>query len=354
MSTFPYAENDQRALPREFSSARPEKRERGKLMNGLKTLALAGALSVTATGAFAQTSWDMPTPYGDSVFHTANIIQFAEDVREATGGSLDITVHSAGSLFGHPEIKDAVRRQLAPIGEILVSRLSNENPLYGVDSIPFLATSYGEAQALWEASEPAIAGLLEEEGLMLLFAVPWPPQGIYAGEEVTDTSQMNGVRFRAYNAATERLATLMGAVPTQVEAGDIPTAFSTGRVDAMITSPSTGVSSQAWDFVSVYHDTRAWLPKNMVFVNMAAFEALTADEQAALLAAAEEAETRGWAMSEEETSTQTATLAENGMTVVEPSETLAAQLSEIGQTMTEEWLEEAGEAGRAVIDAYRM
>lgn len=328
-------------------------------MTGLKTLALAGAMSfgaisIAATGAFAQTSWDMPTPYGDSIFHTANIMQFADDVRDATGGSLGITVHSAGSLFGHPEIKDAVRRQLAPIGEVLISRLSNENPLYGVDSIPFLATSYDEARALWEASEPAIAALLEEEGLKLLFAVPWPPQGIYAGEEVTDAAQMDGVRFRAYNAATERLATLMGAVPTQVEAGDIPTAFSTGRVDAMITSPSTGVASQAWDFVSVYHDTRAWLPKNMVIVNMRAFDALSADEQAALLAAADEAETRGWAMSEEETGSKTSTLADNGMGVVEPSATLAAQLGEIGETMTSEWLESAGEAGQAVIDAYRM
>ena len=316
------------------------------------TLTIAGTLSVAATGAFAQTAWDMPTPYGDSIFHTQNIMQFADDVREATGGSLDITVHSAGSLFGHPEIKDAVRRQLAPIGEVLISRLSNENPLYELDSIPFLASSYEDARKLWDVSEEAVAELLAEEGLMLLFAVPWPPQGIYAGVEVTDASQMEGVRFRAYNAATERLATLMGAVPTQVEAGDIPTAFSTGRVDAMITSPSTGVSSQAWDFVSVYHDTRAWLPKNMVFVNMAAFEALSADEKTALLEAAEAAEARGWEMSEAETVTQTQTLADNGMTVVEPSADLAAQLEGIGQTMTAEWLQNAGDAGQAIIDAY--
>ncbi|MEM6711077.1 MAG: TRAP transporter substrate-binding protein [Pseudomonadota bacterium] len=321
-------------------------------MNFFKALTAAGAVSMIATGAAAQTSWDMPTPYGDSIFHTQNIVQFADDVREATGGSLDITVHSAGSLFGHPEIKDSVRRQLAPIGEVLISRLSNENPLYAVDSIPFLATSYDEAQALWAASESAIAELLEEEGLKLLFAVPWPPQGIYAGEEVTDAAQMDGVRFRAYNASTEQLASLMGAVPTQVEAGDIPTAFSTGRVDAMITSPSTGVASQAWDFVSVYHDTRAWLPKNMVFVNQSAFDSLTADEQAALLAAADSAEARGWAMSEEETGSKTVTLSENGMTVVEPSPTLASQLGDIGTTMTAEWLESAGDAGQAVIDAY--
>ena len=326
-------------------------------MNATVRFALTGTLAAGAAGlmmsaAAAQTSWDMPTPYADSIFHTQNIMQFADDVREATGGSLDITVHSAGSLFGHPEIKDSVRRQLAPIGEVLISRLSNENPLYGIDSIPFLATSYEESRALWEASEPAIAEILAAEGLTLLFAVPWPPQGIYAGMEVTDTAQMDGVTFRAYNAATEQLASLMGAVPTQVEAGDIPTAFATGRVESMITSPSTGVSSQAWDFVSHYHDTSAWLPKNMVIVNTSALEALSDEEREGLLAAAEAAETRGWEMSEAETSSKTEELAANGMTVVEPSDTLRGQLAAIGEQMVTDWLAEAGDSGQAVIDAY--
>ncbi len=319
-------------------------------MTFIKTLAVAATLAAPAA---AQTKWDMPTPYGDTVFHTANIIQFAEDVRTATGGSLDITVHSAGSLFGHPEIKDSVRQGLAPIGEILLSRLENEDPVFGVDSIPFLAASYDDAAKLWEASKPAVEAKLAEQGLTLLFAVPWPGQSLYLKEEVTEVGQMQGVAFRAYNAATERLATLMGAVPTQVEAGDIPTAFSTGRVAAMITSPSTGVSSQAWDYTSVYIDTQAWLPKNVVFVNTDAFNALSDDEKAAVMAAAATAETRGWEMSKAETETQIKALADNGMTVVQPSEALAASLQQIGATMTDEWLAKAGDAGKAIVDAYR-
>ncbi|MCB1508764.1 MAG: TRAP transporter substrate-binding protein [Hyphomicrobiaceae bacterium] len=322
--------------------------------NHVKTAPLAGAVCFGLTGgALAQTAWDMPTPYGDSIFHTQNIIQFADDVRTATGGELDITVHSAGSLFGHPEIKDAVRRGLAPIGELLVSRLSNESPIYGIDSIPFLATSYDEARALWEASRGAIAERLASEGLLLLFAVPWPPQGLYLQEEVESVSALQGVNFRAYNTATERLAQLMGAVPTQVEAGDIPTAFSTGRVSAMITSPSTGAASQAWDFVHVYVDAQAWLPKNMVIVNQAAFDALPEAVQTAVMEAAAAAEERGWAMSVTETEEKTALLQENGMTVVAPGDTLRAELQEIGATMTTEWLETAGPEGAAIIEAYR-
>jgi TRAP-type C4-dicarboxylate transport system substrate-binding protein len=315
--------------------------------------------TVLATGlaaalpAAAQTIWDMPTPYADSVFHTQNVSQFAADVEKATNGALKITVHSAGSLFGHAEIRDSVRRGLAPIGEILMSRLANEDPVFGVDSVPFLASSYDDAEKLWAASRDVVAKKLADQGLTLLYAVPWPGQSLYLTSEVTSIDQMKGVSFRAYNTATERLAQLMGAVPTQVEAGDIPTAFSTSRVAAMITSPSTGVSSQAWDFVSHYIDTQAWLPKNMIFVNTSAFEGLPEDQKNALLEAAKTAEARGWQMSRDETAKQIAVLKENGMNVSQPSDTLAAQLREIGAIMTEEWKAEAGAEGEAILKAYR-
>jgi len=323
-------------------------------MKHLFKLALSGAfaLGLGAGAGHAQTNWDMPTPYGDSVFHTQNIMQFADDVASATEGGLTITVHSAGSLYAHPEIRDSVRRGLAPIGEILMSQLANEDAVFGVDSVPFLAASYEDAARLWQASRNQIAAKLADQGLTLLYAVPWPGQSLYVTEEVTSTEQLQGVNFRAYNTATERLAQLMGAVPTTVEAGDIPTAFSTSRIEAMITSPSTGVSSQAWDFVGHYIDTQAWLPKNMVFVNTRAFDALPEDQQEALFEAAAEAELRGWEMSVAETEDKIATLEENGMQVHQPSGQLAAQLREIGETMTAEWKKAAGPEGELILDNY--
>ncbi|WP_243405122.1 TRAP transporter substrate-binding protein [Pelagivirga sediminicola] len=316
--------------------------------------ALTGAVAAAAFALPALAAdWDMPTPYGDSVFHTQNIQQLAEDVSAATDGGLTITVHSAGSLFGHPEIKDSVRRGLAPIGEVLMSRLANEDPIFGIDSVPFLASNYDESRALWQASREVVTQKLADQGLTLLYAVPWPGQSIYTKDPISSTADLEGANFRAYNTATERLAQLMGAVPTQLETGDIPTAFSTGRVAAMITSPSTGVSSQAWDFTNHYTDTQAWLPKNMVIVNTAALEGLPEEQQSALMEAAKAAETRGWEMSRAETDEKIATLKENGMTVSEPSDELAQQLSDIGQTMTDEWLAEAGDEGAQVVEDYR-
>jgi TRAP-type transport system periplasmic protein len=314
---------------------------------------LTAALVVGAVQVAMAANWDMPTPYPDGNMHTQNIKQFAEDVSEATGGELTITVHSNGSLFKHPEIKRAVQTGQVPIGEVLISLLSNEDPVFGVDSVPFLATSYEEARRLWEASRPVLEEKLAEDGLMLLYAMPWPPQGLYAKKEINSVADMRGVKFRAYNAATSRLAELMRAVPTQVEVPEIPQAFSTGLVDAMVTSPSTGVDSQAWDFLSHYYDTRAWLPKNMVIVNRRAFQRLDEATQEALLQAAEAAEERGWELSQEETDKLIQTLAENGIKVAEPSETLRQELAEIGETMTEEWRRQAGEDGERILEAYQ-
>ena len=228
-----------------------------------------------ATAASAQTKWDMPTPYADGNFHTKNVIQFAADVDKATNGSLKITVHSAGSLFKHPEIKRAVRQGTAPIGEILESLAANEAPVYGLDSVPFLTTGYDSAHKLYMAQKPYLEKQLASEGLMLLYSVPWPPQGIYAKKEIKSVDDLKGMKFRTYNAMIGRIAALVGAIPTQIEVPDLPTAFATGRVDVMITSASTGVDTKAQDYLTNYIDTQAWQPRNIVFVNKQAFDKLS-------------------------------------------------------------------------------
>lgn len=316
---------------------------------------LFGAISAAvllSAGAAQAASWDMPTPYGDTNFHTVNIKAFADDVKAATKGALEIKIHAGGSLFKHPEIKNAVRGGQVPIGEFLLSTLSNESPVFGVDSVPFLATDYASAKKLWAASRAKTDALLAKEGLMALFSVPWPPQGIYTKAAVAKIDDMKGMKFRAYNAATEQLAKLAGGVPTQVEVPDIPQAFATGRVEAMITSPSTGANTKAWDFVKHYYHAQAWLPKNIVVVNKKAFQRLDKATQKAVTDAAAKAEDRGWKASVQETETQMAVLKKNGMTVADPSAELKAGLKKIGATMTADWAGKAGADGKSILDAY--
>ena len=330
-------------------------------MNTLRNLFLWLAVAVllaptaavlSAPAALAET-WQMPTPYPVNSFHTKNIQRFAQDIETATGGSLRIEVHPAGALFRHADIKNAVRSGQVQIGEFLLSRLANEHPMFEVDSLPFVATDYAAAARLWISSRPYVQELLARQGLVVLFAVPWPPQALFTRKPLESVADLKGVRLRAYNRTQEQFARLAGAIPTQVEVPDIPQAFATGRVEAMITSPSTGANARAWEFVSHYYDTRAWLPKNVVVVSKRALDGLDAPIRDAVIAAAAAAEQRGWAMSRAETDAQVAILRDSGLTIVEPDQDLVRQLHDIGDTLMAEWLAQTGVNGQALLARFR-
>lgn len=311
-------------------------------------------LSVLAIAGTAQaTEWNLATPYGDASFHTQNVKQFAEDVAEATDGELRINIHSGGSLVAHGEIKPSVRRGTVEGGEIFLSILSNEDPIFEIDTLPGVAGSYDEAMALWETTRPMIEELFAAEGLMPLYAVTWPAQGLYTREEITDPDQFEGLRVRAPNINTQRFVQNLGGSPTETEESDIPTAFSTGRVDAMITSSATGNAMTAWDYLSWYTDANLWLPKNIVFINQRAFDRLDEATQDALLAAAEQAEARGWQMSRDNNEASLQALQDNGISVVAPNDEVAEALQAAGTQLFADWQARASDEALALLEAYR-
>ena len=321
-------------------------------MKLLTSLSIAAALLV-GTAAQAQTKWDLPAAYPATNFHTENIVQFAADIDKATGGKLRITVHPGASLFKAPEIKRAVQGGQAQIGEILLSGYSNEDPVFGVDSVPFLATSYADSAKLWKASRKAIEDRFAKQGMVVLYAVPWPPQGIYSSKPLNAIADMKGLKMRTYNPYTSRIAELAGAQPVTIQAAELAQAFATGAVNANITSGATGYDTKAWEVVKNYYDTQAWLPKNVIFANRKAFDALDKATQEAVRKAAAAAETRGWKVSEEKTAFYLGELKKNGMNVAPPSAQLKADFQKIGATMTEEWLKNAGADGKAIVEAFR-
>lgn len=315
--------------------------------------ALAAVVALLGGGASAATTWDMPTGYPPTNFHTENIQKFADEVKAATNGELAITVHAGASLFKVPEIKRAVQSGQAQVGELLMSNLENESPVFGVDTVPFLAASYDAARKLWQASLPLVEQRLAAQGMMLLYAVPWPPQGIYAKKDLGGLADMNGLKFRAYNPATTRIAELAGAVPVTIQAADLPQALATGVANSFISSGSTGYDAKVWESLTHFYDVQAWLPKNMVFANRAAVEKLGEAERDALLKAAAAAEERGWATSQEKQGWYLEQLAARGMTVQAPGAAFKAELEKVGGTMTDEWVKKAGPDGLAVVGAYR-
>ena len=321
-------------------------------MKRIRALAAALVLSL-AFGASAQTKWDLPTAYPPTNFHTENITQFVADVDKATGGKLKITVHPNASLFKAPEIKRAVQGNQAQAGEILLVNFENEDPFFGLDGVPFLATSYGDSMKLYRAERKVLEDKLAKQGIKLLYTVPWPPQGIYANKAINSAADMKGLKWRAYSPATSRIAELVGAQPVTVQAAELTQALATGVVDSYMSSGATGYDSKTYETIKNFYDTQAWLPKNAVIVNQQAFDALDKATQEAVLKAAADAEVRGWKASEEKNGWYLDQLKQKGMTIVKPSPQLTSDLKKVGDTMLQDWQKKAGPDGQTVVDAYK-
>jgi TRAP-type C4-dicarboxylate transport system substrate-binding protein len=310
-------------------------------------------LGFTATTAFAADKWDLPTPYGDGTHQTQVARSFAEEVTAKSDGELTIKIHSGGSLIKHPEIHRAVKSRQVQIGEVFIGRLGNINPIYKLDNIPFLATDFDSAEKLYKASKATLNEELGKEGLMLLYTSPWPPQDLYSNKPINSLADLSGLKMRAYSPTTSRLADLMGTTPVNIPFSDVAQAFTTNAIDAMVTSPSTGVNSQSWDYISHFTTINAWIPKNMMFVNKKIFDRLDDATKKVILTAAANAEKKGWALGRKLAVEHTNILKQNGMVVTPPTKELDAELRKIGATMVDEWLAEAGDSGKDVVGAYQ-
>ena len=315
---------------------------------------LAAATCAMALSAHAQTKWDLPAAYPATNFHTVNLQQFADDVDKATSGKLKITVHPNASLFKAPEIKRAVQGGQAQIGEVLLVNFQNEWQIFGADGLPFLADSYDAAAKLWKVQRPMMEKKLAEQGLMVLYAVPWPPQGIYSKKALASAADLKGIKWRAYSPATSRIAELVGAQPVTVQAAEVSQAFATGVAESMMSSGSTGADAKLYEHVKFWYDTQAWLPKNLVIVNKAAFDALDAPSKQALLKAGADAETRGWEASKKANGESLDKLKAGGMQILPPTPQLTSDMKKVGDTMLKEWVDKAGPEGKQLVDAFKQ
>jgi len=326
--------------------------KRRTLNLSLMSSAIASLIALSGA-AQAQTKWDLPAAYPASNFHSVNLNQFAADVDKATGGKLKITVHANASLFKAPEIKRAVQGGQAQAGEILMANFQNEWPIWGADGLPFLASSYEESIKLWKAQRPFVEKKLADQGMMVLYAVAWPPQGIYSKKPINTAADLKGIKWRAYSPATARIAELVGAQPVTVQAAEVSQAFATGVTESMMSSGSTGADAKLYEHVKYWYDTQAWLPKNVVIVNRAAFNALDKTSQDAVIKAATDAEARGVVESRKANTDSLNKLKAGGMQILPPSAALTADMKKVGETLLKEWLEKAGPEGKALIDAYQ-
>lgn len=318
---------------------------------------LATATLIAAMGASlsaqAQTKWDLASAYPAFNFHTENLVEFSKDVAAGTNNELQITVHPGASLFKAPEIKRATQGGQAQAGEFFLVSFQNEWPLFGADGLPFLASSYEDAYKLYQAQKPMLQKKLDEQGLVLLYSVAWPPQGIYTKKPIESVADLKGMKWRVYSPTTARIGELIGAQPVTIQEAELSQALATGVVEGLITSSATGADNKLYENLSHYYNVQAWIPKNAVVANKRAFSRLDAATQEAVMKAAAEAEERGWKRSQEVNAKSIATMKDAGMKIEEPSAQLKADLAKVGETVVTEWVGIAGADGQALIEAYK-
>lgn len=321
-------------------------------MNWIKCAAAAVAIAAASLG-IAKTTWNLPAGYPDGNFHTQNLRWFADEVRKATDGELEIVVHANASLFKLPDIKRAVQTGQVPIGEVLLSLHGNEDALFEADMIPFMAVGFDNSRKLYGVQKPLLEKKLGSQGMRMLYAVGWPGNGIFSKVPMESLDAFKGAKFRAYNAVTSRLAEELGAQPTTVQVPELSQAFMTGIATTMIASPQIGVDTKAWEFLTTFYDYNAMHPKNAVLVNERSFNRLTPQVQAALLKAAAQAETRGWEQAQQASTAAVETLAKNGIKVVKPNPQMQAGFERVSNKIIEDWASRTGEDGRKIQAAMR-
>jgi TRAP-type C4-dicarboxylate transport system substrate-binding protein len=310
------------------------------------TIALFGVL---ATSQAQSQAWNLPSGYGETNFHTQNLRWFANEVKAASKGEVDIQVHSGASLYKLPDIKRSVQSGLVPIGEILLSNHGNEDPIFEADMIPFLATGFDKSWRLYQVQKPILEQRLSKQGMRLLYSVAWPGNGIFTKTPMDSLAAFKGTKFRAYNPVTARFAEEIGAQPTTVQVPELPQAFMTGIATSMIASPQIGVDTKAWEYLGSFYDTNAMHPRNAVIVNERAFSRLSKETQAAILKVSAEAEKRGWDLARAAAKGSTDILSKNGLKVVEPSSTMRSDFERVSQKLIAEWTKRAGPDGETIV-----
>lgn len=308
------------------------------------------AAAIFATTASAET-WNLPSGYNENNYHSQNLMWFADRVREATDGEVDIVVHPGASLVKLPEIKRAVQSGQVPIGEILLANAGNEDALFEADMVPFLARGLDEARELYELQKSMLDERLEAQNLKMLYSVCWPGNGIFAKDELDALAEMDGMKFRAYNAITARVAEKFGAQPVTIQVPELAQAFLTGLADVMLTGAPILVSTSGWDYGDYFYNFNAFHPRNAVIVNNRTWEGLSEETRTAIEEIAAEAESRGWELCREDQEGSLEEIAAQGINVVEPDEAMMEEFSSVAQSIIDEWEERAGEDGTELRQA---
>ncbi|WP_432697281.1 TRAP transporter substrate-binding protein [Marinobacterium sp. YM272] len=322
------------------------------MSNTYKILA-AASLGVSMLGNAA--TLDFSNEYNDKSIHAQGDAYFIDQVNELTGGSVDIALHTSGSLgFKSADHFYAVADNAVQIADTLAGTIGGIDPIFLLSSLPFVADSVDEAQKLYEIARPEYAKVFEENDQILLYASPWPASGIWSEEMVNSTDALTNLKIRTYDKNGTIAFKEAGAAPVLLSWADVVPQLSTGGISAVLTSAESGANGSFWEHLNHYTEIRYAVPLNMVHMNRDAFEDLSEEEQAAILEAAKRTDAHNWETVRSRLEQNYAELQSHDVNIytdVDPD--MAAALKAAAEPAVQEWLENTGSTGQEILDALK-
>lgn len=318
--------------------------------------ALACLSSVVAFPAHAATQWEFSSIMPPGNFAAEHSLKFAEAVKEATGGEVIINVHLGGALgLKGPETLVAVQDGIVHLADMQMNQQIGEDKFFGIESVPYLATGFVELRVLQGFTRPYFDEIAKQHNQKILYIYPFPPQNLHANK-ATDTSvdQFEGIKVRTIDKNGTDFFTELGAVPLQMPWAEVIPALSTGVIDAVSTSATSGVDGKFWEFMTHVNELHWQMNSFMVTVNLDAWRSISPEHQEIVEEIAEEMEPDIWMASFNDDAESIAALKENGMIITQPSAELRQQLNEIGESMWQAAIDEIGPRAEEVISRYRQ
>jgi TRAP-type C4-dicarboxylate transport system substrate-binding protein len=312
-------------------------------------------VALVGLGLAQTTRWDMHIAWPEGNYHTQGALRFAEIVAERSGGRLEIVVHAGGALgFRGPEVLRLVRGGTVPLAENFMENALGDEPIFGLFALP-LTTDYAEAWELYQIAKPYFEATLARNNQILLYTTPWAPQGLYSQQEVRAPVDFRALRVRTAGENLTRFVDLLGATALTIPFGELYSALATGVINAVVTSPMTGVDASLWEVTRYFYPALVPnVPLNYAAVNRSAFERLAPEVQEVVLQAAAEIEAWLWETAQVRQGEAQARLEAEGMTIVtEVSDEMAAHLRTPVETLVAAWVEEVGADAEAILQAFR-
>ena len=263
------------------------------MKNIIWSAAAAAALVVASSTVSAQEVLRLSHQWSNKDIRH-QVAQIVADEVAAADVGLEIKIFGSKSLFKPREQYTPLSRGQLDMSVLPLSYAGGQRPEYNLTLMPGLVKNHEHAARL--SASPfmqALEDIMAKDDVMVL--VHGYLAGGFAGKDkcITKPEDVAGLQTRAAGKSFEQMLAGAGASIASMASSEIYNAMQTGVLNAANTSSSSFVSYRIYEQVSCYTpagDVALWFMYQPLLMNKSRFEGLTAEQQAALLAASAKAE----------------------------------------------------------------